>query len=211
MSYLFTRSMRVSGNLVESMGWSARVTEKVNQIAEIQVSLWTPIMSPQINTLIWAAMVDDLAALTATDEKLMADSTYLDLVAEGSKYNAGSGIDDQLVQLVHSDPQAGDSAQFVATVRAIVAPGSFVEGITLGVEIAEKAKALTGIPTAFGQAVTGTYGEVAWYTLYDSIEQVQEAEGKINTDPGFVELLDQRASKAYRAGRATQELARKVM
>lgn len=211
MPYLFTRSMRVSGNLVESMGWSARITEKVNQIAEIQVSLWTPIMSPQINTLIWAAMVDDLAALTATDEKLMADSGYLDLVTEGSKYNAGTGVDDQLVQLVHADPQAGESAQFVATVRAIVAPGSFVEGITLGVEIAEKAKAITGIPTAFGQAVTGTYGEVAWYTLYDSIEQVQEAEGKINSDPGFVELLDQRAAKAYLAGRATQELARKVM
>lgn len=211
MPYLFTRSIRVSGNLVDSMGWSARITEKVNQIAEIQVSLWTPIMSPQINTLIWAAMVDDLAALTATDEKLMADSTYLDLVAEGSKYDAGSGVDDQLVQLVHADPTAGENAQFVATVRAIVAPGSFVEGVTLGVEIAEKAKALTGLPTAFGQAVTGTYGEVAWYTLYDSIEQVQEAEAKINSDPGFVELLDQRASKAYLAGRATQELARKVM
>ena len=76
------------------MSWSARITEKVNQIAEQKFELWTPIMSPQINTLAWAAVVDDLAALTATDEKLMADSGYLDLVAEGNKFNAGSGVDD---------------------------------------------------------------------------------------------------------------------
>lgn len=210
MPYLFTRSIRVSGSLVDSMAWAARITEKVNQIAEMPIALWQPIMSPQINTLNWVAVVDDLAALTATDEKLMADSSYLDLVAEGAKFNAGSGVDDQLMQYVHADRDGADTAQYASVVRAILQPGAFVEGVTLGVEIAQKVKAVTGRPTSFGQSTTGTYGEVAWISLYDSIEQVQAAEEAIGADPDFVALLDQRASKAYIAGQATQTLARKL-
>jgi hypothetical protein len=211
MPYLFTRSIRVSGNLVDSMSWSARITEKVNQIAEMPITLWQPIMSPQINTLNWVAVVDDLAALTATDEKLMADSTYLDLAAEGAKFNAGTGVDDQLMQYVHADRDGADTAQYASVVRAILQPGAFVEGVTLGVEIAQRAKAVTGRPVSFGQATTGTYGEVAWISLYDSIEQVQAAEEAIGADADFVALLDSRASKAYLAGQATQALARKIM
>ena len=75
----------------------------------------------------------------------------------------------------------------------------------------ELAKAVTGRPVSFGQATTGTYGEVAWISLYDSIEQVQAAEETLGADPGFVELLDQKASKAYLAGQATQTLARKLI
>lgn len=211
MPYLFTRSLRVSGNLLESMAWSVRITEKVNQIAEIPVSLWTPVMSPQINTLTWTSVVTDLAALTATDEKLMADSAYLDLVAEGAAYNAGSGVDDQLIQLVHADPEGGDTAQYAATVRAVLAPGAFRTGIALGVEIAQRAKAIGGRPTSFGVSSTGAYGEVGWITLFDSIEQLQASEEAVNSDEAFLELLDTKASAAYLPGEARQVISRKVM
>ena len=211
MPYLFTRSIRVSGSLLDSMSWSARMTEKVNQIAEIQVSLWTPVMSPQINTLTWTAVVTDLAALTTTDEKLMADSGYHDLAAEGAKFNAGSGVDDQLIQYVHADRDGAETAQYATTVRAILAPGSFREGIALGVEIAQRARAISGRPTSFGTAATGVYGEVGWITLYDSIEQVQAAEEAINSNEDFLELLDTKANKAYLPGEARQLISRKVM
>jgi hypothetical protein len=93
----------------------------------------------------------------------------------------------------------------------VLAPGAFVAGVTLGVEIAQKAKALSGRPVSFAQSTTGTYGEVAWISLYDTIEQVQAAEAAINSDPEFIELIDQKASKAYQPGNATQSLARKIM
>ena len=211
MTYLFSRSLRVSGNLVDSMSWSARITEKVNQIAEQKFELWTPIMSPQINTLAWTTTVDDLAALTATDEKLMADTAYLELVQEGSKFNAGSGVDDSLDELVHMDPSAGESASFASVVTAILAPGSFVEGVMLGVEIAQRAAAATGRPVLFTRASTGVYGQVSWIGLYDSIEQVQASDAALNADLDFAKLVDEKASKAYLAGHTTQTLARKVM
>ena len=40
MSYLFTRRLRLApGNLLDSMTWSAKITEKVNAISEVPVSL----------------------------------------------------------------------------------------------------------------------------------------------------------------------------
>ena len=211
MPYVFSRSVRVAGNIVDSMAWSAKITEKVNQIAEVKVNLWTPVMSPQINTLTWVAIVDDLAALTATDEKLMADSGYLELTAEGNKFNAGGGVDDALMQIVHGDPDAPAEPAFATSVTAVLAPGAFVDGIALGVEIAQRVKAITGRPASFAVASTGVYGQVSWFVLHDSIEQVQAADEAINADADFAKLLDEKAGKAYLPGQATQMISRRVI
>jgi hypothetical protein len=211
MPYLFTRSLKVAGGLLDSMAWAAKVTEKVNQIAEVRVNLWSPVMSPQINTLTWVTVVDDLAALTVTDEKLTADSGYLDLITEGERFTGGNGIDDSLHQLVHPDADAPADPAYATVVTAILAPGSFVDGVTVGVEIAQRAKAITGRATSFAVASTGVYGQVSWLALYDSIEQVQAADQALSADADFAKLLDEKASKAYLAGQSAQTISRRII
>ncbi|MEY2590251.1 MAG: hypothetical protein QOJ67_2235, partial [Acidimicrobiaceae bacterium] len=45
--YLFSRSTRLGpSNQREAMEWSVNVTQKVNQISELDVSLWTTVFSP---------------------------------------------------------------------------------------------------------------------------------------------------------------------
>ena len=85
------------------------------------------------------------------------------------------------------------------------------KGIELGVEIAQRAKKITGRPTSFGASQTGVYGAVGWIALYDSVDQVQKAEEALAADKGFAELLDKEASKAYLAGVSTQTLHRRVI
>jgi hypothetical protein len=64
--YISTRSARLApGNLRDSMAWALSVTEKVNQISEVQVHLWTTVNSPGVGTLSWAATVEDLEVLTS--------------------------------------------------------------------------------------------------------------------------------------------------
>ena len=189
------------------MAWSAKITEKVNQIAEIKVNLWTPVMSPQINTLTWAAVVDDLAALTATDEKLMADSGYLDLVTEGNKFNAGGGVDDALMQLVHADPRhTGGAPPTRPSVTAILAPGRLRRRRRPRVLRSPSGprRSLVVRPRSRVSS-TGVYGEVSWFQLHDSIEQVQAADEAIDADADFGELLDEKASKAYLAGQSVPD------
>jgi hypothetical protein len=210
--YLFSRSVQLgAGHLVESMTWSASVTEKVNQISELEVSLWTTVFSPGLGTLVWTAAVEELAALEASEAKMMADSGYLSLVEEGAKFNSGQAIDDGLLQLIYADADAANTqAQYATTVAAVLAPGHSAQGIELGVDIAQRAKKITGRPTSFGAAVTGPYGAVEWITLYDSVEQMQKAGEAIAADADFNKVVDKEAGKAYQTG-ATQRAFRRII
>jgi hypothetical protein len=211
MPYLFTRSAQLApGNLADSMAWSVKVTEKVNAVSETPVSLWTSVMSPDLGRLTWTTVVEHLSTLTATDEKLLADSGYLELVEEGTRFGTGANAVDGLVRYVHADRDGIATAQFSTVVRAVLSPGAFVSGIEIGVEIAQRAKAITGRPTSFGASQSGTYGEVGWISLYDSIDEVQAASEALAEDPGFGKLLDDKASKAYIAGASTQVISRKL-
>src|ERR1700704_1866895 len=97
--YLFSRSSRLApGNQQAAMAWAVKVTEKVNQIGELDVSLWTRVFSPGLGTLVWTTTADDLSALEATDDKLMADSGFQMLLDEGAKFSSGDAIDDSLIQ-----------------------------------------------------------------------------------------------------------------
>jgi len=213
MPYLFTRQSRLApGNLLDSMAWAVKVTEKVNAISEIPVSLWTPVFSPGLGTLTWTTIVEDLNQLEALDAKLMADSGYLSIVDEGAKYASDQGVDDALVNLVHADPDRPNSERaYASLVQATLTPGNSTRGIEVGVEIAQRAKKITGRPTSFGVAETGVYGGVGWIVLYDSVDQVQAASQALAADTSFSQYIDKEASKVYLHGSATQAVSRRVI
>ena len=59
--YLFSRTSRLgAGNPEKQLDWALRVTEKVNQISETPVTLWSSVFSPRSQTLVWTAIADDL-------------------------------------------------------------------------------------------------------------------------------------------------------
>ena len=213
MTYLFTRRARLApGNLLDSMAWSAKITEKVNAISELEVNLWTAVFSPKQGTMSWTCTVEDLVQLETSEAKLLADSGYISLVEEGARFGDDQGVDDALVNLVLADPDgANGERQYATVVTAVLAPGSFTRGIEVGVDIAQKAKKITGRPTSFGVSQTGVYGEVGWIALYDSVDQVQSASEALAADTSFSALLDKEASKAYLAGQSTQTVHRRIV
>ena len=211
--YLFSRSARLGpGNLQDQMAWCLNITEKVNQISELEISLWSTVFSPGLGTLVWTAAVEELAELEATDAKLMADSGYLSLVDEGSKFSSGEAINDGLVQIVYSnDALAPISAQYAAVVRSQLIPGAMARGVEVGVAIAQRTEALSGGPTIFGLDSTGAYGGVMWASTYGSIEELQTAEAAVNSDPSFVAFIDSDASTCFNAAVTTQTIYRRVV
>lgn len=211
--YLFARSARLGpGHLRESVEWSLKITEKVNQISELEVSLWTTVFSPGVGTLVWTAATEDLAVLEATTDKLAVDDGYISLVDEGAKFASGDPIDDALVQLVLADVDAANSTpNYASVVRSAMAPGKTVRGIELGVDIAQRAKKITGRPTSFGVVSTGPYGGVEWISLYDSVDELQKADAAIAADASFAQYVDKEASTAYNAGVTTQTIYRRIV
>jgi hypothetical protein len=208
--YLFTRSVQHDrANPLDSMGWAVKITEKVNAISETPVVLWTAVMSPDLGRLTWTTAAEDLSTITTMQDKLMADSGYLELVKEGARFSSGAPAVDGLVRYVHADRDGIATAQYSTAVRAVLAPGAWASGIALGVEIATRAKAITGQPTSFGAMQTGTYGEVGWIVLYDSIDQVQAAAEALADDAAFAKLLDDNAG-TWIPGASTQVINRRV-
>jgi hypothetical protein len=80
--------------------------------------------------------------------------------------------------------------QYVGGAVAVCAAGNIERAMTVGVEIAEKSQAITGLPTLFGRSVTGPYGAVGWLTGYENITQMETAESALASDPGWLKLLD---------------------
>jgi hypothetical protein len=210
--YIFTRSARLApGNLRDSMAWAFSVTEKVNQISEAQFHLWSTVNSPGVGTVSWAATIEDLEVLEATDAKLMADDSYHSLVEQGAKHLSADALNDSLMRLIVADADASATAtNFVSVNQTMLAPGNSVRGIEVGVEIAQRAKKSVGRPVSFGASTTGEYGAVAWIGYYESVQQLQTAQEALAADIDFAKYLDKEASQVFLSDRSSVTWYRKV-
>lgn len=208
--YLFTRMTRLApGHARDGMEWAVAVTEKVNQITSLDVGLWSPLLSPGVGSLSWGCAVETLTDLENADAKLMADPLMLDLIDRGAVVTTGL-IDDETAQFFENPAAAGDVTH-VAVVRSRMANGSFVRGVEVGIEIARRATALGGLPTAFLVATTGAYGGCAWITSAPSLQALEDGERAVNGSPDFVTFLDTEATSCYVEGITEQSIWRRVL
>lgn len=208
--YLFYRSARLGpGSAHEQLSWSLSMTEKVNQVSETRYSLWTPFLSPGVNTLIWTTVVESLSTLEATNDKLLVDEGYHMLLEQGARYASADPINDGLMQYLHLDG-ADKPPAYVSVVQAQLAPGQYVHGVEVGLEIAQRAKAASGVPVSFAIASTGVYGQVEWHAGYDCVDHLQRAGEALNGDLSFAQYLDAEAKQVYQPVGATQQVFRRL-
>jgi hypothetical protein len=209
--YLFYRSARLGGgDLREQLAWATKITEKVNQVSETPVTLWTTVFSPGVNTLIWSTAIEHLSTLESNFDKLLADGGYLDLVAEAAKWATPQGADDGVMQYLTAPGDAAAAPAYSTAVTATLAPGSFTRGVEVGLELASRAQKATGIATQFALGVTGVYGQVSWLAGYESIEQMEAGQQALNGDATFAAYLDAEAKSCYLPGTATQTICRRI-
>jgi len=209
--YLFSRTVRLgAGNPEKQLAWALKITEKVNQISETPVDLWSSVFSPNAQTLVWTTTVEELLTLETVESKLISDSGYVSLVEEGAAHASGDPVDDGLLQFVFADPATAEvDATYATTVQATLAPGGSARGMELGVETAQRAGKVSGCPTSFCASLTGTYGGVEWVSVYSSIEQLQRGQEAIGADAEFAQMVDKELSKVYLPG-AIQLAWRKI-
>jgi hypothetical protein len=209
--YLFNRRTRIApGKAREGVEWAASVTSKVHEVTGLEVSLWMTVMSPAVGTIAWNTVVETLSDLEAATAKLNADDIFMATAMQGSTLTDGS-LDDTVIQLVYADIDPNARPSYAAVVQSQLANGSFRRGVECGIEIAQKATELSGLKTTFGMTTTGTYAGVGWITGADSLSELEVGEQKINSDPGFLELLDEKASSCYLPGATTQTLWQRVV
>jgi hypothetical protein len=212
--YLFTRRARLSGTrLADSFAWATAITEKVSQATGIAVSLFDQVFSPKVGTLVWATFVPDLKTLETSNDKLMVDHGYLDLVEQGTQFVIPGSVDDSLRLVVHGrQPDPERPVTHVAVVRSIMKAGKLSRGVVLGTEIAQAAEKATGSPTAFLTEATGNYGGVTWISAFASIEDLERAQTALNSSDTLVGLIDSETPGVYtdHPGATTQAIYRRI-
>jgi hypothetical protein len=204
--YLFTRSVSFApGHVADSMAWAVAMNERVNAGTDLDVGLFSRTFSPGLGTVAFATFVEELQALETANDTLTADPGYLAAVDEGGAFIVAGGVDDGLMQIIHGQPDPSRAVTYVATVQTALANGAIARGLEVGVQIAQLAEKITGVPTLFGVNVTGPYGSIGWVTGYESVQQYQESEASLAVDPEWMALLDRDASQAYAESASASE------
>ncbi len=205
--YLFTRSGRFRpGSTREAVTFVGEVTEKARQETGMDIHAWMATMSPEFGTVVWATFAEDLEHLEQANDKLAMSESFIDLTDRGADLFAGP-LSDALAQVVAGevDPTT-PPPRYVTMARADAANGQLRGAFAGGVEIAEAAARITGVPSLFLVSATGPYGGCAWTSGFADIGAVEQAEAALMTDDGWLELID-RVGPCYAEG-ASQAIYR---
>jgi hypothetical protein len=196
--YIFARRRRVNpaqGRAAVAM--AAEAATRASEMTGLAISLWTPIFSADIGTMVWTTGAEHLADLEAADATLTASDEWSDWVEQNDSLFTGP-LDDSVLQIVHgtrSDPPAA----YVQVGQGVCANGAFSEAMAFGVEIADVASRLSGLPTMFGAGLTGPYGAVAWITEASDLAAVEAGNAALATQDEWSKLVD-RAGHAFQPG-----------
>jgi hypothetical protein len=190
--YLFGRSTVLADD--DGLAWAVTVTEHAKRASGLDIELWGQVWSPEFGRITWTTFVPDLETLAAAGDAMNADAAMNAETAKGRGFTNG-GMDDALYNVVHGDldPNA-PQAEYVSSTSSICASGKLTEGMTTGVEIAQQAEKLTGVPTMFVTNVTGVYGGVGWISGYPSAAALEAAQQAIASDAQWAKEIDQAAS-----------------
>lgn len=210
--YQFTRAVRLApGDPGQQMAWAFKITEKVNQISEVPVLLWSSVMSPQTGTLAWSATVPSLAVIEAVDEKLNADNGFLALAAEGASYGIPGSQMDRLVKTIHMagaiDPTR---IQYVLATTMFAIPGKTAGAVKFAIDTADRSAKVTGTASTVGTVLTGLQSALQLASYFGSIEELETGYDKVMSDATFMERADAEGSKVIQAGTAESTIVRRL-
>lgn len=200
--YVFTRSGRFRpGATREVLTYIGEVTEKARQETGMDIHAWTSMMSPDLGTVVWSTLADDLEHLEEANDKLAMSDSFIDLVDRAAGLFTGP-LSDTIAQIVAGEVDTtAPTPRYVTVARAVAANGHLRAALAGGMEIAEAAGRITGVPTVFLVSSTGAYGGCAWMSGFADVGALERAESALTADTGWLELID-RVGPAYAEGAA---------
>lgn len=184
--YLFSRRARL--NSADGVAWAAGICEHSKKVSGQEIQLWANAFSPGYGTVTWTSWFADLPSLEAFFDKMAADPGYIEMTT-GANFIEGV-VDDGLMEVIAGEPNPDMDPQYVTGAQAVCASGNIVRAMTAGIEIAQKADAITGLSTMFVRSLTGPYGGVGWLTGYPDIAAIETANAAMAADAGWLEVID---------------------
>ncbi len=178
---------------------------RASEMLGMPVFVWSSIFSMDGAAVSWSARAEHLADAVAIDDTLFGDADFAQWVEENDGMFVGPTAD-SIWQVVHGAP-TGPPKQYLQATRAVCGNGTVSDAMALGVELAEAAAGITGVPVMFVTGVTGAYGAVGWLSGVDDLADAEASNAALAADHDWLKLVD-RAGHAFAPGTSSEMLRR---
>jgi hypothetical protein len=188
--YLFSRWATLAGNPRPSMAWALEAAAFVADKTGREVSTWSVAFGAPVGTVVWSMRVESLADMNAAFAPLADDDAWYETIDKGAQFMT-TGSQDHLREVVRApsdltSPPVGSAATLIS---AVAANGMLGAATEWGADIAGFVESLTGQPTAFLVDAFDDFGRMSWIGVAPDFAAVDDANGKLATDPGYHERL----------------------
>jgi hypothetical protein len=188
--YLFSRLATLRGNERRSLAWAVEMTNRVNALSDLTVTLWRADFGYPVGTVAWSTWVDSLTALNEGFARLAADDGYHALVDAGTEL-VPEAPRDLLRRAVFGEPgsEPPPPGSVTSVTTAVVANGNYAEATAWGIEMAELVQQITNQATMFLMDAYGTFGQVTWLSGAPDLAAADAAAEAIQADPDYIKRL----------------------
>lgn len=185
--HLFSRSILLNAVTPETVGVASDLRAYASDVLGTEIGLWSVAFGAPYGTMVYAAPADGLAGVADMNTKLAEDATYHEKAAALRAHAAGPA-ESMLMAPLHGEIRADGAPPLgaVATVTTAVANGPYDQVAGFGIELAQLAESITGMPIVFGSGAAGTFGEFAWVGVAADAAAADEANTKLLADADYV-------------------------
>lgn len=182
--YIFSRTRQARADrFLDAIPSAVEIAGKVTAITGHDVHVWNVRFGQPMGTIMWSVRLDSQAQLFEATEKMMVDSTYLDMSMSLSELFEGPTTD-RLVRIVSGTPTE-TPAKFISSTQAVMTNGHYADAIKFGVEMQGFVAEALGQPTVFGSATYGGFADVLWLIGSDSMADIDAAADWEATDADY--------------------------
>lgn len=191
--HMFSRVSTLTGGPQRPLEWALGITERVNAVMDVDVSLWGAAFGYPGGTVAWSTLVESRAHLTEQMGKLAGDTAFVSLAEQGLEF-ATTPYEDSLRTIVHmtaepdgTPPPLGAMAELIT---ASPAAGKIGAAMAWGVEMADRYAAVTGSGVAFLADDYGTFGQASWIVIHDDAAAADAAATALMADEAYGAAVD---------------------
>lgn len=187
--FLFSRVATPKGLPREVMAYATEVTDYVNSKVETTTTLWQNLFGAPTGTLGWNTLVRSRAHHAHVMMTLMGDDGFHDYLERGSAFWSDMiPTEDYLSRFVFGNPEQkpAEVGHVAEMISATPDSGRMVDAMAWGPEAAQMVARIGGTMPSFWTNAYGRVGDVAWITIYPSLEAVDEAVDKLQSSDEYL-------------------------
>lgn len=210
--HLFSRVGALNGGPVETLGWAVDITARVNEVMDVEVSVWQGQFGYPLGTVAWTAILESRAQLADETAKLAGDQGYLDLLTQGQAFVGTVPFEDAFRTMVHATTEPGDPpppGAWAEVTTASPAAGQLGAALAWGVEMADRYTAITGTGSAFFTDDYGPFGQMTWIAVHQDAAAADRAAEGVAGDADYLAALDA-GGDLFQPGSASQAVSVKL-